>query len=165
VESVEEPLDQTLRAALYVAKGDVDLRSEPFPGVGKRVRRRQRSEALAELPQAVQDLVNQRGQLRLGFEPYDPTIHDSPLPDSTISSVPRQSLDAELADLTPAERRAVLEALEADTQNVPLPRWWGDTYQRKIKAFNRYQAIQAGACLLNERPKWPRNVHWGSTPC
>jgi len=133
-----EALDEVLRDALYVAKGDVDLRTEPFPQVGRKVRGRQRREALAELPLAEQDRAKPKAQRKLGFEPYNPAVPDPLLREhSTTSSVLRERLSAALPPRRPAERRAVLEALEAARQGVPLPRYWGDAYQRKIKALQR----------------------------
>ena len=114
------------------------LRTEPLRDVAQKVRGRQRKEVLQELPQAIMDGVKPRDQRKLGFQPYAPAIHDAPLREhSTTSNVLGECLSAVLPSLSPAERRAVLEALEAARQDVPLPRYWGDAYQRKIKALKR----------------------------
>ena len=131
-------LDHVLKTALYMAKSDVDVRTEPLPEVSEKVRRRQRREALAELPQAVQDRVKPRAQRKLGFDPYDPEIHDEPREQGLATSQAlRDKLEAGLPYLRPAERQAVLEAWDAATQDVPLPRYWAGAYQRKIKALRR----------------------------
>jgi len=106
--SLRETLDEVLKDALYVAKGDVlpdALRTMPFSQVRRKVQGRQRREVLGELPQAIVDGVKPRDQRKLGFQPYAPAIHDAPLREhSTTSNVLGECLSAGLPSLSPADR-------------------------------------------------------------
>ena len=157
---VREKLDRDTRrdlalSGLYLARQDLTpkhIRMLLYPEIRARIQSRQREEILGELSQAEQERVKPKTQKKVSIDAYDDEFHsrlaepspvdfDEEAPFPSLSEM-AERLDKEYPGLSPAERNALLDALDRDRrQGRDLTDCWGGKesklYKGTIKSLER----------------------------